>query len=434
MPTKTFCAIAVLALPLAAACNSALEPDGTTAIAIDFCATEPALWFAYQNEGAEWTRVVPDADGTVRFDATEKVGIAYVRNRQNSLGDVQTSVMTSVLWTTAAQLEALNDVACVSAVGSRTAVVSIAGAPNHTTVTASAHRRTFAMNNGANPGTITRLPNSGALDFMATLDGPDGEPASVIIQRDLSFADGAAIPTFDFGSADAVALTRSNYTVTRPGGGSGLARVFFWTKSAPGMLPSIAVLANGSGVSATTFPSVPLSLTQPGDLHELQVGAGSPTSNQFAVTFFRGGSDKALSIGPALDLPVFEQVPNGSSPRFRVRLASQAEYGGMVHYVANQSIDAFTVTATADHFAGTPTEWDLIMPDFTGLPGWSAEWNLQPGQVNHSTAAFSQAATYLQPPFSAGADPLGERRPFPEGATVLWAARLEVTLAELRAP
>src|SRR5687768_16817114 len=68
------------AFALTGACStdSPVEPGPPTPVSLNLCPTLLPDWFAYQNEGGQWTQVTPNADGVVSFDATAKVSIARV--------------------------------------------------------------------------------------------------------------------------------------------------------------------------------------------------------------------------------------------------------------------------------------------------------------------------------------------------------------------
>ena len=70
----------VAVLALLTACLETTTPVSLQPIdiALDFCASETPVWFAYQNAGEPWVRVLPDADGTVHLSAKRRVAIVYV--------------------------------------------------------------------------------------------------------------------------------------------------------------------------------------------------------------------------------------------------------------------------------------------------------------------------------------------------------------------
>jgi hypothetical protein len=60
------------------------------------------------------------------------------------------------------------------------------------------------------------------------------------------------------------------------------------------------------------------------------------------------------------------------------------EYLGAVNFLLHQqfqqiSVTDVSVTVTAAYYTSSSTEWDLTLPDFTGVDGWQNAWGLQDG-------------------------------------------------------
>src|SRR5437867_4387734 len=120
---KSYCAVAVAFLALfAAGCK--LDVGAPTLpnldLALDFCSNETPVWFAYQNEGAPWTRVTPDAAGTFRFNATYRVTLALVRQ---SGSDYHTQITGA----TNRELQEVSNITCLEQTGSKQLNGSVAG-------------------------------------------------------------------------------------------------------------------------------------------------------------------------------------------------------------------------------------------------------------------------------------------------------------------
>jgi hypothetical protein len=403
-----------------ASCSDPTSPT-TVSISIDFCSTEPALWFAYQNEDGPWTRIVPDANGTVTFAATLKVTIAYTRAIRGLQGETTSSVSTSILHASASQLETISGVPCVSEWGSRTATVSSSGLAQFDMAYIGAHR-SQKISGGAT-GPVARLPDQGPLDFFAIriANGGTGVPLSAIIRRGVTVANGGTLPVFDFASSEAVPIVQSNLTVNRPTGGFGR-RVSFWTGTDPGKASTF--LSLGSFGPTSSFPSIPPELTQPGDVHELSVFSSSAFDSFVAASVvYRIASDKSVALGPELSAPTVVRLET-TVPRFRSALASQGEYGGMMVFSAMDG-NAFTITTTAEFHGQTPSMWQVEMPDFTVVDGWNGAWNLRSDfQGDFRIAAFETAAIVIQPAFGIGTALGFDRRPYAENSTVHWAERI----------
>ena len=66
--------------------------------------------------------------------------------------------------------------------------------------------------------------------------------------------------------------------------------------------------------------------------------------------------------------------------RPRVQLASQVSYGRVASARFYQVGLAVTVTVSAGYLGATPATWDIELPDFSSVDGWSAAWGLDPGR------------------------------------------------------
>src|ERR1051325_9684126 len=111
---------ALLALVALAACTDGTAPTHpTTQIALDFCSDQVPTLFAYLNTGSNWVRVTPSVDGTVTFNATDKVGIAMVfQSGSVSLTDIYFAQMS--------ELQPLLSAICTETSGTRTVNGSVA--------------------------------------------------------------------------------------------------------------------------------------------------------------------------------------------------------------------------------------------------------------------------------------------------------------------
>src|SRR5688572_16007367 len=100
---------AVVAAPLFALSTSCSDGTGVVGplenLVLAFCASDLPVWFAFQNDGGDWTRVQPDANNSFAFEATPKVAIAMVF-------DFGSSRLTDIYFTTFAELQPLSNVAC----------------------------------------------------------------------------------------------------------------------------------------------------------------------------------------------------------------------------------------------------------------------------------------------------------------------------------
>lgn len=362
-----------------------------TAFSIDFCSNDIPLWFAYQNEGAAWTRVVPDANGTVTFNGTAKVGVAFVH--EPTAG----SFSTQVIYLTAAEAQPLNGVACIDELGSKTLNGSVAGVATGQSASISMSFQGQFVAPPSTTFTLTNLP-TGALDLVAsrttTPTGGTPAPDRLIVRRALDLASGATIPALDFGAAEAVAPATANLTVTGlVTGETNFASVSYMTNvNSATAVSTHHFLWNAQLTGSTAaFYAAPASLTAAADLHSLSVNAGPTSGTEFrsASTYFKNSADKTVALGASLSVPTFTQPGTTPYVRFRGQLASQSEYGSMVVFDFTQPTRSATIEATAAYFGTTPTTWDLTIPDFSAVTGWSNTWGLQSAQATDLTAFAS---------------------------------------------
>ena len=401
-----------------------------TSIALDFCASDAPLWFAFQNEGEPWTQVVPDANATVSFRATERVAIAFTRGRRNSGGiALEGARITSVLYVTADELLPLNRVTCRNEFGSKIINGSFVGLAGGDNGMVSLHLIPFQASTFSPTFRSTGKPDQGALDLIASRRVA-GEPVSFIVRRGLELANEAVVPALDFGSSEAVPAEVPSYSVSGLRGTNDQMTMDFWTGATPGGLPSYQrLLFRFSGVTTNgTYRAAPASLLMPGDRHELTLRTGFNDDFSGVTSVFRNAGPQSLAIGPSLSTATFEQVPASSPPRFRAAFASQSEYGATARLIAVSS-NVFTVEATASYHGSTPGTWELVTPDFTSVSGWNAEWDFPVGQnVVLNASAWSMSAVDIPALWIENTIPPWAR-PFADGSVVQFAGRRAIRLA-----
>src|SRR5438034_8825858 len=87
-------------------CSDATGVNNLNQLVLDFCSgSDTPVLAAVQNEGQGWSRVTPDANGTIVFRASDRVGLAFIYQ-------FGTSVYTDVIYATVAELQPLANAAC----------------------------------------------------------------------------------------------------------------------------------------------------------------------------------------------------------------------------------------------------------------------------------------------------------------------------------
>ena len=364
-------------------------PPSTSNVSIQFCPDDIPVWFAYQNEGFAWQQVAATGN-SFNFAATQRLAVAYTFQ---SGGDFQ----INIFYVTRGEFSAHSDRDCA---GTKTLSGSAAGLTAGQTVkvvmgSASVNASSF----GGSTFTLANV-NARPLDLVATRGTvPSGTfltPDRMIVRRSVNLASGATIPVLDFSASESFAPAATNLTV------SGLDQAdvvelqnTFWSVTSTFGTAHAAQLTGG----ATTLYSVPSAQQVAGDLHELFIDASQTTSSLVVgrsyVAYFSTPSDRTDAMGPSLNTPTISSVTSSPYSRVRGTLASQTEYNTFVEFGYFQQPagggSRFVIAGvSAAYLGGTPTTWDVLIPDFTGTAGFVSSWMLAPGQsTNYFAEVFS---------------------------------------------
>src|SRR5438132_6747582 len=112
-PFRRLASVSVLALTLVG-CQDSTVPINQKMIDVllDFCSDATPVWFAFQNQNGQWTRVTPNGEGTVAFTAADRLTIAYVTQRGSDY-------TTEILNTANTELEKVSGTACNEEIGTK---------------------------------------------------------------------------------------------------------------------------------------------------------------------------------------------------------------------------------------------------------------------------------------------------------------------------
>ena len=357
----------------------------TTPVSLNLC-TPIAVWAAYQNAGAPWTQITPDAVGTVRFNATEKVIFAFTR--PSVVGSSRT---TRVLHVTSAQLQGLSE-PCFRNTGAtpwsyvlektNAGWAAWVGLPS-ATITHGGGGGTSHANSGDN---LTDGPS----DIVASEGAESGSgvfrdfvPNRVVVKRSVQ---GGAFGTLDFRTSDAVTPGTHSYTVSGlPGAPSSLTRLRIRTGVDPvGVRTTSAIWQTTSSSAAGTYSALPADKLASGEIQEFEhtsfLDSGDILDSRSVVSVLLGGQALSLSLGPALSTPAFSVIGTAGGVRYRTQVASQPEYGSSLLVTMSQAGgNVILLNVTSDYLNGTPSTWDVAPPDFAVLPGWSSSYGLSVG-------------------------------------------------------
>ena len=385
--------------PLAAA-RASLEADGVEAVWTFADTASRPVWLAYQSGDGAWTRVTPRAAGdTTRFafSVRDRGGVAVVTRSE---GEGEAAYELAVFYGSAEEIATFGRAeSAPMAEGTKRLTGSVAGGGmmSQTTVTLGGTmamvmpmQSTFTMSNVA----------SGPQDLVAALssfsmDGPEPSIAlsKLIIRRGVDLADGAAIPTLDFGGAEAFAPASAALTVEGAAGAQIATSVSYRTAGG-----GMGLLSAGLG--GARYYGVPSAKQVAGDLHMLSVmalppgageeeeeeelpigvGAGTADGTRAVLTYFAEARDRTIALGPVLETPAVAAVTGGAYPRWRASVARQAEYGsGLVAEFAQEEAGRHVTVTVTEKYAGDAKTWEPAVPDLAAAEGFDAAWAPRPG-------------------------------------------------------
>src|SRR6185503_18260258 len=204
-----------LALPLLALALAGCSDSGTGSdlsdLVLDFCSgADTPVFIGLQNEGQAWTRLLPDAQGTITFRASNKIGLAFVYQTGAS------SYFTDVLYVTRDEIEPLANAACPEVVGSKLLNGSVAAVSGAATADITMANSYVQVTPPPSTFSLSELP-SGPQDLIASRsDFVLGvyAPNRVIVRRSVNLTSGATIPALDFAATEALSPTASNATIS----------------------------------------------------------------------------------------------------------------------------------------------------------------------------------------------------------------------------
>ena len=371
------------ALPLMAltvvSCSDGTGPGGDlTDFLLDFCSDEVPVFLAVQNGDGPWTRVTADVQGTFSFQAAERFGVAIVHQ--------QGSEFTSeFVFATDDELAPLNGVACIESDGTKTLNGSVTDVVTGERAVISMSEQTQQVLGPSSVFAFTDLP-SGPLDLIAhrdvlTLDG--AIPDAVIVRRAVNLTSNANMPVLDFGGSEAQPAVVNTLTVTGLVSGEENSALLDF-RTATGTVHPVHTLELFTGGTQEIY-GIPSALTQTGDVHDLDVFAWASDGGSYRGLrqFYRAPSNRVAALGVGLNTPSFTNVTSTAPVIVRMQLQAQAEYDAFVwvNYLQEDNV-AFrdlSVIASAAYVGGTPTVWNVSIPDLSGVSGFPSQAALQPG-------------------------------------------------------
>jgi hypothetical protein len=383
-------------------------------------------WFAYQDGSGPWTEVMPDVDNKYSFDILSgRGGVAYT---MTPTGQVSTQIQfgtqqelnvqgSSICGTSGTGKTVNGTVANVAATDQ--AYVSLGGATASLT---GATGTSFQLMNVPD-GEVDLIASRSALTISGTSVSVEFNKG--IIRRGLDPADGSTLAVLDFEAAEAFTPVDQNLTINNLGSdGAQVVESFFTPTGATGILYAETSLST----SATrTFKAVPGSVVESGDLNLLTVSAYDPaftvpTTTRSAVTFFNAAADQTMTLGPAMGAVTVSTAAATPYVMPRIQYAVQTGYDRFFTWAASQVNGAsgrtLTISASSGYLSGA-TDFDVTMPDFTGVGSFDAAWALFSGV--EATWSFGASGWT-----TSGGD--GTGLPYLDGAVSMSGTRLGMTV------
>ena len=398
------------ALALATACESTSEPEPQNPIdlVLDFCASEIPVWLAYRNEGADWVRLTPNADGAVSFTATNDVALAFVR--QNG-----TDYDTEIVLAANTDLEDISGVSCREESGTKTVNGTVSGVVGAQVAQAGMSYSSVYLSSAQTSFSLSQLPDR-TLDLVGSrinVTGTNQSADRVVIRRGLNPVSGSSLDVIDFAAAAALVPTAFGATVTGVGQEFAFIQNYFVSQlGTEHLLTHVEPVGDGNA----TLVGVPQAALVAGDYHDAFLVAVDGTGGVRGIErFLRAPATQALPLGPAMPEPTITEVAGTPYLRLRAEVARTTEYQRAVsaEFVQGQQFSATTVTITMTHGYGASGTWNVTVPDLSGVNGWQNAW----GMVNGGEPVDWTVTVYGgRPALLFGAAPL-------DGETVRFASR-----------
>jgi hypothetical protein len=368
-------------------------------------------YFAVRDGNGAWKHVVPDGPAGATqsnpakfsFDlnsSTASIAIVWLGEKTSGTPLIEGHYWNVFYYTRQEVLDLASD-ECISNrdVTNRQASGSITGYQSFDALVASVGRHGLAFSGSSGPlSTSLTMQNldNGPFDLLLTRSnfngvGPDITVQSVVLQRGIDPAAGGAIPPIDFGATGAApavaALTFANTN----------AETFANTmtfRTADGLNGWMASAGYFSATARTWF-GIPAGQLQAGDLHQITATTGNATARRQIITFANQVGARTLTFGPPLTTPTVASV-GGSTPWIvRATGTLTPDYTSRVSiYYRENLADPRTMTIVASRgFLGGTDQYDVPVPDLTGVGGFTAFWNLRSGATVKWTVTGGQGGT-----------------------------------------
>ena len=358
--------------------NVTAASTGGGNVSYAFCAPDIPIWFAYQNDAGNWTRVTAGANNTFAFNVPTRGGIAYVTQ-------TGTNYDLTVVYGTAAELIAGGQQRCTTLPrGTKRLTGSVAGVAATDFASVSLGGSSEILVGGQTTFTLDSVPE-GSLNLLASRSAIDLAtfsltPNRLILRRGVNYANNAVIPTLDFNGSESFAPATANLTINGAGTDTAFVATTFFTGAF-----NLSGFGTGGvffnfGSSPLRYAGVPTERLQAGDMHALVAFAnvrGDSTSSRGIYSFVRTITDRSVTIGPAPSAATVTAITSTPYLRLRATAASQASYNAGASVSFTQATRTANISVTPGYVGSAPATWDLSVPDLTAA-GFDASWGLRP--------------------------------------------------------
>lgn len=388
LPRRVVWGAVLAALVFGTSCESGADPEvqHPVDLVLDFCSSDVPVWVAHRNQGADWVRLVPNAEGSVSFTATNDVALAYVR--QNG-----TDYDTEIVFAANTELEAVSGQTCRETSGVRSVNGAVSGvvgsqisqvAMAHSAATLQSSQTSFSLAN---------LPDR-PLDVIATRVNRSGLSQAadrVIIRRNQFPVSNATMPVLDFAAATTIVPAALEINVAGIGSGDfAFLASYFVSQLETGQILSYTEPIGNGAEAAFGVPQQDLAA---GDYHDAFVIAVDQSGGtRGAERYFLAPTIQSLTLGGAMGVPTVTEA--GTSPylRLRAQVTRGNDYARAMRaeYVQDRQFSSTRVSVTITVGYSTAGTWDSSIPDLSAVSGWQNSWGLvdNGGTVDWTVTVF----------------------------------------------
>jgi len=345
------------------------ETPAVKNVELHFCLSDYPVWVAMQRSGADWTRVLPDADRAFRMALGPAGGVAIVWSDPS----------TVVLYASAGELnEGFKTCPDPQTVG-KTVTGTVAGVPTNDVTYVALGPADGVPSLGDSLFVVQNVPD-GPRDLFAAHGNVAGSAlafSEFILRRGVNIAANGVIPRLDFHSSEAFPAATASVSIANFAASPSLAVDLI---TATGVEEPLYF---GGASAQQTVVGLPSSRLAAGDLHRIGVTEELPQGtaqggSRFVDAYTTAMTNRTITLGPQLTQPTMSVLSSSPYQRWRVLVPMQSEYSQYADMEFDDAVGRSVFILATRAFSGTATSWDLTMPDFKNT-SYDLTWGLQPG-------------------------------------------------------